>query len=295
MNILISGASGLIGSALSEYLNNNGHNVYQLKRSDSQAPFTWQPDKGLIILPPNVLIDVVVNLNGVNIGDKPWTAKRKQEIIESRINATQLISKTISRLDPSPKVLINASAVGYYGETGNTTVDEASSSGNNFLTEIVSQWESAAEPAIKKGIRTVFIRSGVVLSTDGGALKKMLIPFKFGLGGRVGSGNQYMSWISLEDEIRAIDFIMNNNQVNGPINLTSPTPVTNTEFTQTLSTVLKRPCIFPLPKSVLKLLFGEMGELLLLGSVKAVPTALISHGFEFKHPKLIQAFKTIIR
>lgn len=294
MNILISGASGLIGSALSDYLSRKGHHIHELKRSDSQHPFTWQPDLGLIKLDPNILIDAVINLNGVNIGDKRWSAKRKQAIINSRVNSTHTLATSLAQLTSPPKVLINASAIGFYGDTGSQAVNETSPRGNNFLTDIVSRWEDAAQPAISAGIRTVFIRSGVVLTNKGGALKKMLFPFKVGLGGKVGSGQQFMSWISLEDEMRAIEFLLNHDTIQGPVNLTSPTPSTNAEFSQTLAEVLQRPMLLPMPKFLIKLIFGEMGEFLLLGSAKVLPTALLDNGFEFHHPLLSQALKDTI-
>lgn len=295
MNILISGASGLIGKALSAYLRFQGHWVYTLKRAPSGEQFSWQPDKGEILLDPNIHIDAVINLNGVNIGDKAWSNQRKQDIVTSRINPTRLLAKTLANLKQPPKVLINASAIGFYGDTGSHAVDENSKAGDNFLTDIVSHWEDAAQPAIDAGIRTVFIRSGIVLSKKGGALAKMLLPFKLGLGGKLGSGEQYMSWISLEDEVRAISFILENESIRGPVNLTSPTPVTNFEFSQALGKCLQRPLLFPLPDFLIKLIFGEMGELLLLGSAKVLPMVLLDNGFEFHQPEISQAFEQLTR
>lgn len=294
MNILISGASGLIGKALTSYLRAQGHLVHILSRNDSGAVMTWQPEKNQITLDPNVTLDAVINLNGVNIGDKPWSKQRKLDIVNSRIDSTRLLAETCAALPKPPSVLINASAIGFYGDSGSTVVDESSPAGDNFLTEIVTTWEDAAKPAVRANIRTVFIRSGVVLSKEAGALQKMLLPFKLGLGGRVGSGEQYMSWISLEDEVRAIDFILNNADINGPVNLTSPNAVTNTEFTQTLARCLNRPSLLPMPEFIIKLLFGEMGELLLLGGAYVMPTALLNKGFQFKHADLEQAFNAAL-
>ena len=294
MNILISGASGLIGKALTSYLRAQGHLVHILSRNDSGAVMTWQPEKNQITLDPNVTLDAVINLNGVNIGDKPWSKQRKLDIVNSRIDSTRLLAETCAALPKPPSVLINASAIGFYGDSGSTVVDESSPAGDNFLTEIVTTWEDAAKPAVRANIRTVFIRSGVVLSKEAGALQKMLLPFKLGLGGRVGSGEQYMSWISLEDEVRAIDFILNNADINGPVNLTSPNAVTNTEFTQTLARCLNRPSLLPMPEFIIKLLFGEMGELLLLGGANVMPTALLNKGFQFKHADLEQAFNAAL-
>ena len=294
MNILISGASGLIGKALTSYLRAQGHLVHILSRNDSGAVMTWQPEKNQITLDPNVTLDAVINLNGVNIGDKPWSKQRKLDIVNSRIDSTRLLAETCAALPKPPSVFINASAIGFYGDSGSTVVDESSPAGDNFLTEIVTTWEDAAKPAVRANIRTVFIRSGVVLSKEAGALQKMLLPFKLGLGGRVGSGEQYMSWISLEDEVRAIDFILNNADINGPVNLTSPNAVTNTEFTQTLARCLNRPSLLPMPEFIIKLLFGEMGELLLLGGANVMPTALLNKGFQFKHADLAQAFNAAL-
>lgn len=301
MDILISGATGLVGTALVSHLRNKGHVVHVLNRNDSGLPLTWQPSKNQIVLDPNQHFDAVINLNGVNIGDKPWSKQRKLDIIQSRIDSTQLLAKTISALPNPPSVFINASAIGFYGNSnfldnnGSNPVDESSPEGSDFLAEIVTAWERAADPLVNTQIRTVFIRSGVILSKEAGALKKMLLPFKLGLGGRVGSGKQYMSWIALEDELRAIEFILNNDQIYGAVNLTSPNSVTNKEFTSTLAWCLDRPAIFPMPEFMVKLLFGEMGELLLLGGANVKPTVLLDNGFEFKYPELDKAFQAALR
>lgn len=295
MNILISGASGLIGKALSNYLRFQGHWVYKLKRNASGSQFTWQPEKGEVTLDPSVEIDAVINLNGVNIGDKRWSKQRKHDIVDSRIQATNLLATTLASMPTPPKVLINASAIGFYGDTGYQEVDESSPAGNNFLTDIVRPWEAAAQPAVDANIRTVFIRSGVVLAKKGGALHKMLVPFKLGLGGKIGTGQQFMSWISLDDEIRAIEFILNHNDISGPVNLTSPNPVNNAEFSQTLAKQLNRPLLLPMPESLVKIMFAEMGELLLLGSARVLPTVLLNHGFQFHHPQLPQALEDTLR
>ena len=291
MNILISGASGLIGRALSDYLPSLGHTVYQLQRNRPNTDFYWDPLKQQVHFDPNTPIDAVINLNGVNIGDKNWSVSRKLAIVESRIRSTTLLSQTLANMKVKPKLLINASAIGFYGDTGQTAVDETDDAGNNYLSEIVVPWEAAAQPAIDAGIRTVFIRSGVVLSKTDGALAKMLPPFKLCLGGKIGSGQQFMSWISLLDELRAIAFLLANTDISGPVNLTSPNPVKNDEFTQTLGKSLKRPTPFPMPEFMVKLLFGEMGELLLLGSARVQPSVLLDAGFEFQHPDLLAALQ----
>lgn len=289
MNILISGASGLIGSALKGHLQKLGHTVYLLYRNRKSGAFYWNPEENQIHLDDKIHLDAVVCLNGVNIGDKRWSPKRKQAIIDSRVRSTKLLSQALAnRFDP-PGLFISASAIGYYGDTGDQQKDETGQAGKNFLSEIVTQWEASAKPAIEKGIRTVFIRSGVVLSPNGGALQKMLLPFKLGLGGKVGNGNQYMSWISLEDEVRAIQFLIENKQVSGPVNLTAPHPVSNTEFTKALGEALKRPTLFPMPEFMVKILFGEMGELLLLGSNRIESKVLQESGFKFTHKNIQSA------
>lgn len=290
MNILISGASGLIGTALSEYLIQQGHSVYPLKRNQPSAAFNWNPDTGSIQLDESIKLDAVINLNGVNIGDKRWNTQRKIDIIQSRVRSTQLLATTIKDLKHPPYVFINASAIGYYGDTGQEMKNENSPPGKNYLSDVVTQWEGAASSLKNSGIRTVFVRSGVVLSHKGGALKKMLLPFKLGLGGIIGNGKQYMSWISLIDELRAIEFLLHHD-IHGPVNLTAPNPVNNQTFTKALGLVLKRPTIFPMPSVIVKILFGEMGELLLLGSNRVSPDVLLNSDFEFSHPDVHSALK----
>lgn len=295
MNILISGASGLVGKALTEHLQMQGHKVYTLKRNSSGSAFTWQPDQQKIYLDPSIHLDAVINLNGVNIGDKPWSAQRKIDIIKSRVDSTRLLANTMAKLESPPHTFINASAIGFYGDTGTSAVDETSSAGSGYLTDVVTQWEQAAETLTDTNIRTVFIRSGVVLSKTAGALQKMLLPFKLGLGGRVGSGLQFMSWIALQDEVRAIEFLLNNTHISGAVNLTSPNAVNNSEFTSTLAKCLNRPAIFPMPAFMVKLLFGEMGDLLLLGGANVKPKVLLDNGFEFKYPELDKAFRAALK
>jgi uncharacterized protein (TIGR01777 family) len=293
MDILISGASGLIGSSLTQYLQQQGHTVHALKRNSPDSRYNWNPDTGFIQLDKNIKLDAVINLSGVNIGDKRWSQKRKQDIIQSRVNCTELLADTIKKLETPPSIFINASAIGYYGDTGQKQKNEDDCAGSNYLTDIVTQWENAANALKETSIRTVFIRSGVVLSNKGGALKKMLLPFKLGLGGNIGSGEHYMSWISLIDELRAIEFLLNND-IHGPVNLTSPRPVTNKVFTKALGQALKRPTLFPMPSLIVKLLFGEMGNLLLLGSSRITPSVLLKHGFKFSHPDINSALRNAI-
>ncbi|MFT7108920.1 MAG: hypothetical protein ACI843_000576 [Psychrobacter glaciei] len=290
MNVLISGASGLIGSALVPYLEAQGHSVFILHRNKKDSPFNWDPDSGHIQLDSDIHLDAVINLNGVNIGDQRWSPRRKQQIIQSRTDSTDLLARSIAKLPTPPTVFLSASAIGFYGETGSVAVNENSPAGSNFLSQVVSPWEQAALPAQAAGIRTVFMRSGVVITPNGGALKKMLLPFKLGLGGKVGSGKQYMSWISLSDEIRAMEFLLNND-ISGPVNLTAPAPVSNQDFTKALGHALNRPTVFPMPEFVVKALFGEMGDLLLLGSSRVLPAVLLEKGFSFKHNYIDDAFR----
>lgn len=295
MNILISGASGLIGTALMQHLEQQGHTVYQLHRDKQIGSFYWKPEFGHIHLDSRIHLDAVINLNGVNIGDKPWTQARKKAILDSRIQSTQVLAEAISKRSQKPSVFISASAIGFYGDTGSEWADENSASGKNFLSDISKHWEQASRAAKDAGIRTVNIRTGVVLAKRGGALAKMLLPFKLGLGGRIGDGQQYISWISLTDEIRAIEHILQNNNISGPVNLTAPEPVTNEEFTKALGRVLKRPTVFPMPAFIVKLIFGEMGELLLLGSNRINSKVLQDNGFEFQDPDVESALQSAVK
>jgi len=294
MNVLISGASGLVGSALKTHLESLGHRVYTLKRGRTTGSFYWNPDIEQIHLDEKIHLDAVVCLNGVNIGDQRWSPQRKKAIIESRVRSVSLLARDLAKRFNPPDVLICASAIGFYGDTGSELKSEQDGPGKNFLSEIVTQWEGAARPAMRRNIRTVFIRSGVVLSKESGALKKMLLPFKLGLGGRIGDGQQYMSWIDIEDEVRAIAFAITQNDLEGPVNLTAPHPVTNQEFTQTLGKTLNRPTPFPMPEWAVKLLFGEMGELLLLGSNRIDCAVLKERGFEFSYPDLESSLQHLI-
>lgn len=294
MNILISGITGLIGTALKASLKSAGHKVYTLHRGVHSGSFYWTPEKNQIHLDKSIHLDAVICLNGVNIGDKRWNASRKQAILDSRVQCTQLLSRALADLPTPPEVFISGSAIGFYGDTQHHWKDESHGPGDNFLSEIVTKWEAAAQPAVNQGIRTVFIRSGVVLSPKGGALHKMLLPFKLGLGGKVGHGQQFMSWISLEDEVRAIQFLVENSQISGPVNLTAPNPVTNLQLTQSLGKALSRPTVFPMPEFMVKLIFGEMGELLLLGSNRIKSNVLQANGFQFNHVDIQSALNAML-
>ena len=281
MRIAVTGSSGLVGSALVPSLLSAGHEVVRLKR-----PEQWDPDRGTIDASVFSGANAVVHLAGENIASGRWTAARKQQILDSRVNGTKLIAETISRIDPPPRVLVSASATGYYGDRGSEVLREESPSGNGFLSEVCRQWEAATGAATRQGVRVVHLRTGLVLSAHGGAIGRMLFPFKLGVGGKIGSGNQYWSWISLDDVCGVIVHCIQAAGLHGPVNTVSPSPVTNFEFTKTLGRVLGRPTIFPLPAFAARLAFGEMADALLLASARVEPTKLIASRFVFKHKEL---------
>ncbi len=254
----------------------------------------WDPAMG--VLDPTALegFDAVVHLAGENISGR-WTAKKKAEIRESRIQSTRLLSEELARLSRPPRVLVSASAVGYYGNRGDESLDESSGSGNDFLAEVCRDWEAATGPAAGKGIRVVCLRFGLVLSPKGGALARMLVPFKFGLGGPIGGGMQFMSWIALDDVTRIVEFALAEPALRGSVNAVAPNAVTNREFTKALGRALHRPTFFPLPAFAVKLLFGEMGETLLLMSQRVQPARLLEGGFSFQFPRLDSALLSVLR
>jgi len=291
--IAIVGASGTIGRALEEFLVQKGDSVKRLVRRDEldNSEIFWDPNNKN--LDPNRLIgiDAVVNLAGVGIGDKRWSQKRMEQILSSRVEGTKLISKTIAKLksENGPNVLINASAIGYYGNTGSIPVTEETEQGEGFLAHVCSKWENSTLEAEKAGIRVVHARTGVVLSSSGGLLKKLLPIFKLGLGGQIGSGKQIMSWISLRDETAAINWMIEK-EMEGAVNLVSPEPLSNFEFTKTLGTILKRPTIFKVPASALNLRYGrQLVEELMLSSQFVLPEKLMDTNFSFSDSSLKEA------
>jgi uncharacterized protein (TIGR01777 family) len=294
--ILISGASGLVGKSLAAFLSSGGHLVARLVRgvadSKREDQIPWDPASGT--LDPAVLegVDVVIHLAGANISEGRWNPRRKRLILESRVRSTQALGRALSRMQVPPRVLISASAIGYYGDRGDAWTDESAVSGNGFLSEVCRAWEAATELAHDRGIRVVHLRIGVVLSARGGALAKMLTPFSVGLGGVVGSGNQYMSWVALGDLLGAIHHLMFADSVSGPVNAVAPQPVTNHEFTKTLGSVLTRPTLVPLPAPIVRMVFGELGEALLLGSARIAPSVLERSGFCFLYPSLRSTLST---
>ncbi len=289
MRILISGATGLIGSELIPYLSQRGHAIQRLVRGSATGDVRWDPDRGTIEREKLTNIDAVIHLAGENIAAGRWNEIRKKQILESRVKGTRLIAESLASLTTLPKVMICASASGYYGDRGAEILREDSSPGTGFLAEVCKEWEAAAEPARQKGIRVVNTRIGILLTPKGGALGRMLLPFRFGAGGRLGSGNQYWSWIAMADLLRVIEFTLTTDSIQGPVNTVTSNPVTNKEFTKTLARVLRRPAIFPAPALALKLALGEMAQQLLLASFRMEPARLIENGFVFHYPELAGA------
>lgn len=292
MKILISGATGLIGSALEAFLKQAGHSVYRLVRHPlSSDDRRWDPSSGFLDSKDLEDIDAIVNLAGENIGGR-WKASKKKALIASRLQSTRLLVETFPKLNRLPKVFLNASAIGYYGDRGEEILSEESRSGSGFLADLCRQWEAAAAPAEKLGVRLVCLRIGIVLSREGGALRKMLTPFKMGLGGVIGTGRQYMSWIAIDDLVRIVDYALSH-PLHGAVNAVSPSPVTNREFTKTLGAVLHRPTVLPLPAFAVNLLLGEMGQELLLSSQRVLPDRLQQSGYVFLYPALQPALTHI--
>jgi uncharacterized protein (TIGR01777 family) len=275
--IAVSGSSGLVGTALVNALTAGGASVTRLGRSFAPGDFDG--------------IDAVVHLAGENIAGRRWSAAQKQRIRDSRVLGTRSLAETLGGLDSPPRVLVCASAIGFYGSRGDELLDESSRPGDGFLPETCVEWESASAAAEQAGIRVVRLRIGLVLAAEGGALPRMLTPFKLGLGGRVGDGRQYMSWIALEDLVAVVRRALDDDALAGALNAVAPGPVTNAEFTAVLGRVLRRPTLFPLPAFVVSLLFGEMGRELLLGSTRVVPRRLVDAGFRFRCPDLEAALR----
>lgn len=297
MKILVSGSHGLVGGALIKSLEAQGHEVFRLVR---YAPHTekeveWSPDRYSIALARIEGFDAVVNLAGESIAEGRWTDDKKRSIRESRVKGTKLLGDALANLTAPPQTFICASAIGYYGSSrGDEVLTEESARGDDFLSEVCAEWEQATSLAAEKGIRVVNARFGIILDQEGGALKKMLPPFRMGVGGRIGGGNQWMSWITLADVIEALNFALANESLRGPVNYVAPNAVTNAEFTKTMGKVLSRPTLFPVPAFAIKLMFGEMGEALLLGSERVKPVKLAAAGYSFKHADLENALRDIL-
>src|SRR4051812_31726334 len=296
MNVLISGASGLVGSALIPALVGRGDRVIRLVRHPVEAgspEIEWHPGSRL---DPETLegFDAVIHLAGENIFGR-WTREKKSSIRQSRVGGAQTLSDAIAGCQRAPHVFLSASAIGYYGSRADESLDEESSSGEGVLAEVAREWEDATSSARRAGVRVMNLRFGVILSRCGGALAKMLTPFRLGLGGRVGSGRQFFSWISIDDTIAAMLFTLDNERVRGAVNFTAPAPVTNAEFTKTLARILHRPAIFPLPLFIPKLVFGkEMTAETLAASARVFPAKLAAGGYNFHHPELEGALRDLL-
>jgi uncharacterized protein (TIGR01777 family) len=296
MKILVSGSSGLVGGALTAFLTTGGHEVLRLVRKSSEQDnaILWNPSAGQIDRAALEGIEAVVHLAGEGIATRRWSVAQKARILDSRVQGTRLLCEAITELETPPQTFVCASAVGFYGDRGEETLDETSGVGTGFLADVCQQWEAACEPAREKGIRVVNLRTGMVLSPQGGALKSMLLPFKMCVGGVVGAGKQFWSWIALDDLVGAIHHALTCDDLSGPVNATAPNSVTNREFTKTLGKVLRRPTIFPMPAFAARLALGEMADELLLPSVRAQPKRLQETGYEFRYPDLEGALRHVL-
>lgn len=296
MKILVSGSTGLIGSALVPFLTTGGHEVLRLVRSAAKEEGTvrWDPERGEIDADALEGLDGVVHLAGENIASGRWSEEVKRRIRDSRVKGTRLLAATLAARRQPPRALVCASAIGFYGHRGAEVMTESSRAGTGFLSDVCREWEAASQAASDAGIRVVHVRIGVVLSSRGGALAKMLTPFRLGLGGIVGSGQQYMSWIALDDVVGAIHHCLMEESLSGPANAVAPNPVTNREYTKTLGSVLSRPTLLPMPAFAVRLAFGEMGDELLLSSTRVEPRALVAAGYEYRFPELRGALQHLL-
>jgi uncharacterized protein (TIGR01777 family) len=293
MRVGITGASGLIGTALAEHLRANGHTTVPfVRRRPEPHEIGWDPAAGTLDPGDLSQLDAVVNLAGAGIGDKRWTPARKAQIGDSRVKATTLLAETMARAG-GPGVLLSGSAIGYYGDRGDEQLDERSRPGQGFLTDVVLAWEAATTAASDAGVRVAHLRTGIVLSRRGGALKKMLPLFKLGAGGRFGSGTQWMSWISIDDEVAAIEHLLTSS-VSGAVNLTAPGAVRNADFAKQLAAAVHRPALIPVPKFGPRLLLGsELADNLLFNGQRVAPRALLEDGYQFRHPELAAALEAV--
>lgn len=297
MKILVSGSHGLVGTALINALEPEGHEIYRLVRHypDSSSEIEWSPERYSIALSLIEGFDAVVHLAGESIAEGRWTDAKKKQIRESRTRGTKLLADALGNLTNPPRVLLSASAIGYYGDRDDEVLTESSAPGSDFLSEVCVEWEKATSHATAMGIRVMNARFGIILDKEGGALKKMLPPFRMGIGGRIGDGKQWMSWIALDDVVSALKLGLTNELLTGPVNFVAPSPVRNAEFTKTLGHVLSRPTIFPIPEFGVRLAFGEMADALLLSSQRVEPKVLKQAGYEFKYPTLDGALKHVLK
>ena len=296
MKVLMTGSSGLIGTALRSFLGGGGHQVRRLFRTSSAAAdvTSWNPADGTFAGGAFDGINAIVHLAGEGIAAGRWTAARKTRIRESRVTGTRQLCAALAGLETPPKVLVAASAIGFYGDRGNEVLDESAAAGSGFLPEVCQAWEDAVTPARDRGIRIVHLRIGIVLTPLGGALAQMLLPFKLGVGGVLGGGNQYMSWIAIDDVLSIVLHALTGDSISGPVNAVAPQAVTNREFTKTLGAVLRRPTWLPTPAFVLRLVLGEMADALLLASTRVDPVVLRTTEFEFAYPKLESALRHVL-
>lgn len=298
MKILISGASGLVGNALSRALQAEGHKVARLVRANraaSSGDVRWDPASATIDVPAMDGADAVVHLSGANIADGRWTHARKAILRSSRVDTTRLLVDAVAQLRQKPRVLVCASATGYYGNRGDDELTETSEPGTDFLALLARDWEAEAMRASATGIRTVLLRFGVILAAKGGALPKMLLPFRFGVGGRMDGGKQWMPWIALEDAIQITRAVIKDERFAGPVNAVAPNPVRNAEFTRIVSRVLRRPAMFVVPAFALRVILGEMAGPLLLASTRAIPAKLVEMGYGFRFPELEMALQEMLK
>jgi hypothetical protein len=294
LTVAITGASGLIGSALVKRLGQRGHTVRRLVRHTpdvNAGEVQWDPQRGHLDPAALTGVQAVVHLAGEPIAQR-WTAARKEAIRASRVRGTDLLARTLASMPQPPAAMLSGSAIGYYGDRGDEPLDEGSRAGTDFLAGVTEDWERATTPAERTGVRVVLLRTGIVLARNGGALAKLLLPFRMGVGGPIGDGRQWMSWIALEDHLRAIEFALHTASLRGPVNLVSPNPVTNAEFASTLGRVLARPAFLPVPRFALELLYGEMADATILAGQRVTPRALTAAGFTFGLPTLEQALRT---
>jgi uncharacterized protein (TIGR01777 family) len=296
VRLLLSGSHGLIGRALVTRLEADSHEIFRLVRHapSSESEIEWSPDRYSIALARLDGFDAVINLAGESIAEGRWNEEKKKRIRESRVKGTKLLSDALANLSRPPKTLIGASATGYYGNRGDEILTETSAPGDGFLADVCVEWEKATQLATEKGIRVVNTRFGIILSAEGGALAKMLTPFRMGIGGKVGTGKQWMSWIALDDVVEGLIYVLTNESLRGPVNFVAPNPVTNAEFTKTMGGVLSRPTLFPVPAFAVRIAFGEMADALLLSSQRVAPTRLKEAGYRFSYSELKQALSHVL-
>jgi len=295
--IVVTGASGLVGGELVPTLRRNGYEVLRLVRRAPSADdeVRWDPGDGTIDTEGLQGVTGAIHLAGDNVASGRWTEAKKARIRDSRVVGTELLANALAEVSPKPRVLVSASASGYYGARGDEALDETAAQGSGFLASVCGEWEAATSAARDAGIRVVHARIGVVLASGGGALAKMKMPFLLGVGGRIGDGSQYMSWITLEDLVSALVFALERDDIEGPVNCVSPTPVTNADFTATLGRVLKRPTVLPVPKFALRLGLGpDMANEMLIGGARVIPASLHAHGFRWEHTTLEPALRSLL-